>query len=154
MNIYTKIKRDHDEARSMMDEILEGRNDEQVCLEVLEELKVAILSHAKSEEKTFYEALKESGDEQLSEKVPNFKKEHKEVETMFEEIESMHPREQLWWEKFGAIRQALLHHMEEEEKQVFKAAKQEIESQEASELGEEMEVLEEKMKQRLEQRAA
>ena len=69
MNIYTKIKKDHDEARDMMERILETQ-DGTARLELFAELKVAILSHAKAEERTFYNALKAANDE-LAEETPS-----------------------------------------------------------------------------------
>ncbi|NBO19489.1 MAG: hypothetical protein EBV03_09760 [Proteobacteria bacterium] len=154
MNIYSLIKKDHDEAREIMEEIMAAKDNPDECEQLIEELKVAILAHAKSEEKIFYSALKETGEEELVEEVPHFIKEHKEVEQMFEEIGELEATDPLWWERFGAIRQALMHHMEEEEQDVFKEAKQEIKAEEAKELGMEMEELEEKVKQRLMKEAA
>lgn len=154
MNIYSLIKKDHDEAREIMDEIMAAKDNPDECEQLIEELKLAILSHAKSEEKVFYSALKETGEKELAEEVPHFIKEHKEVEQLFDEICEMEATDPLWWERFGEIRMGLLHHMEEEEQEVFREAKQEIESREAKELGMEMEELEEKVKQRLIKEAA
>lgn len=148
MNIYSLIKKDHDAARDLMDRIIDNPKSAD-RLSMFDELKVAILAHAKAEEKTFYEALKETGDEELIEETPHFKKEHKEAEMLFEEIEGIDPQSHLWWERFGELRKTLTHHMEEEEKEAFPQAKQEIPSDEAKELGEEMEVLEEKQKRKL-----
>jgi hemerythrin superfamily protein len=111
-------------------------------------------SHAKSEEKTFYEALKATEDKQLSDEVPHFVKEHKEVEKLFEEIGALEAAEPQWWEKFAAIRKALLHHMDEEEKEVFPEAKHEIDAEDANALGENMEALEERVKMHLSAKAA
>jgi hemerythrin superfamily protein len=146
MNIFTKIKKDHDEARDIMDEILETPEAEE-RLELFSQLKIAILSHAKSEEKTFYEALKES--DELAEEVPYLKHEHKDAENLFNEIDELDADDTMWWEKFGEVRKALMHHMEEEEKKIFKDAKEEIPSDEAKELGERMDELEEKEKDKL-----
>lgn len=148
MNIYSIIKQDHDQAREIMDEIIVNPPIKK-RLALFEELRVAILSHAKAEEKTFYEALKQEGDEDLKEEVPHFVKEHKEAEKLFDEIERIDPGSHLWWERFGELRKALTHHMEEEEKEVFPQAKQEIDTSEATELGQRMETLEEKQKQKL-----
>ena len=149
MNIFSKIKKDHDEARGMMDTILATQKSAP-RIELFKQLKIAILSHAKSEEKTFYEALKEN-DKEWAEEIPHFKHEHKEAEDLFEEIEKLGAEESLWWEKFGELRKALMHHMEEEEKRVFKDVKPEIPSEEAKELGARMDMLEEKEKAKLEE---
>lgn len=151
MDIFAKIKRDHDEARDMMDQIIKTPNAKE-RMALFEALKVAILSHAKSEEKTFYNAIKDI--EEWGEEVPHFKHEHKDAEKLFGEIEQCDPNDTLWWEKFGELRKALTHHMEEEEKEVFPDIKKEFESSEAKELGAEMEKLEEKMKEKLEQEVA
>ena len=147
MNIFTKIKRDHDEARDMMNTILETP-DADARLELYEELKIAILSHAKSEEKTFYQALKQN--KEWAEEVPHMKKEHKEVEDLFKEIDGLDAESAMWWEKFGEVRQALLHHMDEEEKEVFKEVKPEMPAMESEELGQLMDELEERVKVTLE----
>lgn len=150
MNIYTKIKKDHDEARDMMERILETQ-DGPTRLELFGQLKVAILSHAKAEERTFYNALKAANDD-LAEETPHMKHEHKEVEELFHEIDQIETGNHMWWEKFGEARQALLHHMEEEEKEIFKEAKKEISGEDASELGERMEAIEEKLKPEIEEK--
>lgn len=154
MNIYALIKKDHEEARDMMEEILAARDRPRECEELIRELKTAILAHAKSEEKTFYSALKKAADAQLAEEVPHLKKDHKQVEMLFEKIDSLKAGDALWWETFGEIRMGLLHHMEEEEKEIFKEARQEFDAQDAQDMGEEMRELEEKWKQQLEREAA
>jgi hemerythrin superfamily protein len=147
MNIFAKIKRDHDEARDVMEKILDTKNaDSRIPL--FQKLKVAILSHAISEEKTFYKELKKTDDE-LAQEVPYLKHEHKDAEALFEEIEELDPNSNQWWEKFGELRKALTHHMEEEEEKIFKDARKEIPKDIAKELGETMEDLEEKEKVKL-----
>lgn len=150
MNIFTLIKRDHDEARDLMDQIIKTEAAAS-RLELYEKLKTSILAHAKSEEKTFYNALKNADDE-LAEETPHMKKEHKEAEDLFKEIDALEPDYYLWWEKFGELRKALTHHMEEEEKEIFPEAKKEIPTGEAKELGEEMEELEDAMKAKLDKK--
>lgn len=149
MNIFNIIKRDHDEARAIMDEILETPDADE-RYELFQQLKVAILSHAKSEEETFYKSLRKNGDKDMKEDIPHFKEEHQEAEQLFEEIEQLDLDEYMWWEKFGELRKALTHHMKEEEKEVFPEAKKDIPQAEAKELGEEMEEMEEEMKEELE----
>lgn len=153
MNIFTLIKKDHDEARGIMDEIL-ATPDMYTRKRLFHELKIAILSHAKSEEETFYKSLRKNGDKEMKNEIPHFKEEHQTVEKLFGEIEKYDFHEYMWWEKFGELRQALMHHMKEEEKEVFPDAKKEIPKKEAKELGTEMEELEEDKKEELTRKEA
>lgn len=153
MDIYTLIRRDHDNARDLMDKII-GTEDSRTRLKLFEQLKVAILAHAKAEEKTFYDAMNHSGDKELAEETPHFRKEHKEAEKLFAEVEACNPCDSHWWEKFGELKKTLTHHMEEEEKEIFPTAKKDIPADEAEELGEAMEQLEAKAKRRLSNKAA
>ena len=149
MNIFNKIKTDHQEARDIMDNIIKTRdNDER--FELFQQLKVAILSHAKSEEKTFYKAL--NVNRELKDETPHLKHEHKDAENIFHEIDKEKLNSPEWWEKFGEVRKALLHHMEEEEKEIFPEARKEIDAERAKELGEEMEELQEAIKPEIQEK--
>jgi hypothetical protein len=43
MNIYSVIKKDHDEARGVMDEIIASKSNKSSCEQLLGKLRVAIL---------------------------------------------------------------------------------------------------------------
>ncbi|MGE0755349.1 MAG: hemerythrin domain-containing protein [Alphaproteobacteria bacterium] len=148
MNIFNKIKKDHDEAREIMDKILKTPQVKK-RQELFGQLKVAILSHAKSEEETFYKSLRKNGDKEMKEEIPHFKEEHEEVEKLFKSIEKLDPDDYMWWEQFGELRKALTHHMKEEEEDVFPDARKDIPKTEAQEIGEEMADIEEEEKNAL-----
>jgi hemerythrin-like domain-containing protein len=61
--------------------------------------------------------------------------EHKEAADILEELEEMEFSSPGWLARFRSLRQALEHHMDEEEDEVFALAKKLIPADEAKEIG-------------------
>lgn len=135
-DIFTVIKNDHDKAKDIMADIM-VTNDIEERLDLLDELKQEILLHAKTEEATFYRRMKQE-DKEMREEMDHAKKEHETVEKFFREIGRLDPELGEWFVKFGQIRQALEHHMMEEEEEIFPEARKMLDRQEALQLGQDM----------------
>src|ERR1700722_11782860 len=102
MDIYTLIRKDHDEAKTSMTKIQKlpvDRHSER--LRLFRPLKDILIAHNESEEESFYVALKEHT--QTRADADHSKKEHHEAADMLEELddEEMEPTE--WGEKFASL---------------------------------------------------
>jgi hemerythrin superfamily protein len=144
MDIYNVIQKDHEEAKGIMQKIMSARS-ETTRKRLLDELMVAIEVHAKTEEQTFYEALRQH--EETREKAEHGKEEHETVEQLFAQIAKVKPENDKWLILFGEIKMALEHHMKEEEEEMFEKARKVLASSEAKELGKQMENLKEETRQ-------
>lgn len=122
MSIYTYIKKDHDQMRDIMENILEAGNDNiEKRDKLFNELKDQLILHAKSEEKAFYNPL--TGFERTKEEIDHAMEEHKEAEQLLEELTNEDLNGAAWMQKFKKLKDSVEHHMEEEENEIFDDAR-------------------------------
>lgn len=133
MDIYTRIKEDHDKARELMSQIADTTaRAKKTRHDLFEDFKIDLWSHHKVEEATFYDLLTQKGDAAESYEAKN---EHHMVNSMLEELDTMPKDNEQWGQKFGAMKELIEHHMEEEEEEFFTLARKEFSEEEAEELG-------------------
>ncbi|STX52055.1 Uncharacterized conserved protein [Legionella busanensis] len=133
MTIFTYLKKDHRVAKELINKILhldphatEQRDD------LFNQLKKEIIIHSKAEEKVFYKPLKK--EEATKEEIPHAKEEHEEVEQMLDRLSDKTLNGAAWTKLFQKMADSLMHHIEEEENEIFKDAKKELSSDEAQEM--------------------
>lgn len=132
MNIYERIKQDHEKHRSLMDKIADTSGDTEERRKWFRELMVDVKGHANAEEQAFYAILMEKQDSQ--DQARHSVAEHKETNDLFGELEEMEMSNPHWLPKFKELQHDLEHHMEEEEDDVFPMAKELIDDKRAIEL--------------------
>ncbi|MEQ9639094.1 MAG: hemerythrin domain-containing protein [Alphaproteobacteria bacterium] len=134
MDIYERIKSDHDEAREMIEKIRDTTNRAAKTRRALfDQFKLDLWVHHKLEEAVLYALLKEHPDTRdLSLEALN---EHHIGNAGLEELDSMPVDNPEWAAKFGALSEAVEHHMDEEEEEFFVKARKVIDKQMATELG-------------------
>lgn len=145
MEIYAKLKTDHQQVKALLKDIEETTERAVKSRTALyAELKSLVLAHAEAESATFYTALESK---KLPEKVmmPEAHAEHDIVKVLFRELDSLDCGTVEWSGKFLVLKENLEHHIREEEAEIFKAARQVLAGDEAQLLGEEMEALEERL---------
>lgn len=127
-DIYSAIKSDHDDHRALLDRIAgtEGASDERKS--AWHEFYYEVKSHAAAEEETFYSKLisKTWGQDAARHSVH----EHQQLDDLMEELNEMDMSSPGWLQKFKTLQHDYLHHIEEEEDEVFARAKQEIDERE------------------------
>jgi len=143
MDIYTLIRKDHDNAKSIMEKIKKlpaSRHDER--LRFFRPLKDALIAHNESEEESFYVALKgyakTAGDAEHSEK------EHHEAADMLEKLDDADMSAAEWDREFTKLCAALMKHIEREEGKVFAEARAVLPEEMARKLGNTMQDLKKK----------
>lgn len=133
MDIFERIKQDHDEARELMEKISATTDRaEKTRDELFRQLALEIWAHHKVEEATFYEALTKKGETGESLEAYN---EHHMVNTMLDELVTMPTNSEQWTMKFHAMSELLEHHLDEEEEEFFPMAKKLFTEDEAMQLG-------------------
>ncbi len=134
MDILDLIRKDHRQVETLFKEI-ENTNNNQELYDRFNELYKEINLHAKVEEQTFYPAIRESGDH--NQLVNEAQKEHDEAKELLEEIASLSPASTEFEQKIRQLKEAIQHHVQEEEKEVFPLVSECMSAEEREQLGRE-----------------
>ncbi len=137
MDALRLLKEDHDEVRKLLAD-LESTTERAVKTRengfatLAQELTV----HELIEEEIFYPALKQHAE--AREIVLEAYEEHDVVDTILGELGQTPVDDETWMAKFTVMKENLEHHIEEEEGEMFKQARQVFERSELESLGERM----------------
>lgn len=122
--IFAELKRDHDRQRTLLDAIAEtsGASDERRTL--FEDLRRELQAHAAAEEESLYATM--LADPDLRDDARHSVSEHKEVDDMLGELVEMEMSSTGWLTRFKTMRDRYLHHIDEEEQEMFPAAAKDL----------------------------
>jgi hemerythrin-like domain-containing protein len=131
------LKDDHDKVKKIL-KLLDSTTERGVKTreELFTKVKGELQVHEAIEEEIFYPALK--GHPKAKELVLEAYEEHNVVDMVMREIESLPYDDEKWGAKLTVMKENVEHHIEEEEKEMFKQARQVFERQELEELGDRM----------------
>ncbi len=118
------LKADHRAVRKLFEEyesLAKNDGDESERQALATRICTEITIHAQIEEELFYPALREALDEQ--DLLDEAEVEHSTARELIGQIESMEPGEELYDAKLTVLGEYVNHHVEEEEKEIFKLAK-------------------------------
>lgn len=118
MDALTLLKKDHDEVRKMLKD-LDATTERAVKTrqDLFGRLKFSLTVHEQMEEAVLYPALKEHAE--TKDIVLEAYEEHDVVDTILGELEQTPVDDETWHAKLTVMRENLLHHMEEEEDEMF-----------------------------------
>lgn len=131
-DIFTRLKQDHDRHRAMLERVADTSGDSQERREAFEQLRIDVSAHANAEEQSLYAEMLARPD--LQDKGRHSVAEHKEADEYFEDLVDMDFSSTGWLTRFKTLKERLEHHMDEEEDEIFAAAKKDISKQRANEL--------------------
>lgn len=137
MDIYKLLQHDHDKVKKMLSS-LEKKRD----LKLFEELKKEVIIHSEAEEEAFYEPL-EAKAGKLKIMVKTGHAEHDMTMDMMKKLDKIDNDEE-WMSLFSVIKKGLEAHILMEEEDIFALSKKHFDSDEAKEMGENMQKLKEK----------
>ena len=137
MDAMSLLKEDHHKVKKMLAE-LESTTERGVKTreELFTKVKQELVVHEAIEEENFYPALKEHP--KTKEIAFEGYEEHHVVNMVMAEIEGVAFDDEKWGAKFTVMKENLEHHIEEEEGEMFKQAKQVFDEDELAQLGESM----------------
>ena len=137
MDAMSLLKEDHRKVKKILAE-LESTTERGVKTreELFTKVKQELVIHEAIEEEIFYPALKEHP--KTKEIALEGYEEHHVVDTVMAEIEGVAYDDEKWGAKFTVMKESLEHHIEEEEGEMFKQAKQVFDQDELTQLGESM----------------
>jgi hemerythrin-like domain-containing protein len=137
MDAMSLLKEDHRRVKKMLAE-LESTTERGVKTreELFARVKRELVVHEAIEEEIFYPALKEHP--KTKDIALEAYEEHHVVDTVMAEIEGVAYDDETWGAKFKVMKENLEHHIEEEEGEMFKQARQVFDQDELAQLGESM----------------
>jgi hemerythrin-like domain-containing protein len=147
MDAMQLLKDDHDKVKKMLQELDSTtergvKTREELFTKVKQELEV----HEAIEEEIFYPALKDHP--KTREIALEAYEEHHVVDTVMAEIEGVAFDDETWAAKFSVLKENLEHHIDEEEGEMFKQAKQVFDRDELEQLGESMDARKQELMRR------
>jgi hemerythrin-like domain-containing protein len=139
MDALSLLKEDHDKVKKLMKELDSTtergvKTREELFTKIKHELEV----HESIEEEIFYPALKEHP--KAKELVLEAYEEHNVVDMVMSEISGQPYDDETWGAKFTVMMEQVEHHIDEEEQEMFKQARQVFGREELEELGERMQL--------------
>lgn len=145
MEIYEALKQDHDEVKELLDELISLRNDDDYRFVLIEEIRNHLIPHSRAEESVFYNTLRAvNADKKV---VFHGYQEHLEAETLLRTLQVMDKMNLEWKGTAEKLRDAILHHVEEEESEIFAEARAAFTSEEAEAMCDAFEQLKPKIQQ-------
>ena len=138
MDAITLLKTDHDKVKKLLTE-LESTTERGVKTreELFATIKGELMAHEAIEEEIFYPALKSHP--KAKDIVLEGYEEHHVVDLLMGELEGLAVDDESWGAKALVMKENIEHHIEEEEGEMFKQARQVFDRQELEDLGARME---------------
>ena len=133
MTIFEELRADHDRQRELVDQLLatSGATDERDRLFL--NLKKQLEDHALAEERYFYVPLMQF--DATQEKARHSVAEHHEIDELIEAVSDTGQDSSAWLAHAKNLAHKVLHHLEEEEQEVFPSAGKVLGENEKTSLG-------------------
>jgi hemerythrin-like domain-containing protein len=145
MNIYDALKKDHLEVLGLMDKLIALDDKDEKRFALAETIRDALIPHSRAEEALFYNSIRAVDAD--SGKVMHGYAEHVGAETMLRTL-MMKETLKLDWKKTAiSLKEALKHHIGEEESEIFAMGKKVLSEDEALKIGEAFEKMKPKIKE-------
>ena len=134
MDAIALLKDDHDRIKKLLAEGEETtERAEKTRTQLFDTIKEEMLIHERIEEEIFYPALKQHP--KAKEIVLEGFEEHHVVDEVMGELEATDVTDERWAAKFTVMKENIEHHIEEEEGDMFKTARQVFSNEELEQLG-------------------
>lgn len=133
-DILTLIETDHWEVEELFDQ-LEAHAGSKKAQEIFLKIFTELSLHAHAEELVFYPAMQEF--EQTKPYIEAAASEHNAVKILLEQMKALKPSNPEFEVKFKYLKESTLHHVEEEEQEIFTAVRACIDEQTLFTLGQE-----------------
>jgi hypothetical protein len=138
MNAFELLKQDHKKVSGIFSKLEETtERAEKSRAELFTTLKQELDIHAHIEETIFYPVLKREAETRAI-TLEGFE-EHKVVKTLLTELEAEDQTTEQWTAKLKVLKENVEHHVEEEEGEMFKSAREVLTNEQIQDLGTRME---------------
>ena len=118
--IFEELKKDHDKHRELLEKLGETQGDSEERRTLFAALSTELQAHAAAEEESLYAVMLACPE--LRDEARHSVAEHKEIDDFLGELVNIEMSSPAWLAKFKDMRHRYLHHIEEEEEDMFPAA--------------------------------
>ena len=133
MDIYSLLKEDHKKVKGLFRKVEETtERASKTRTDLFQKIKTELDAHTKVEETLFYPKLETA--EETRKLTMEAYEEHKIVKDLLSEIGGMPVETELWAAKMKVLIEMVEHHAEEEESDLFPAAKKVLDGDEAEDM--------------------
>ena len=120
--IFDSLIADHRKHRALLEQIDAADAGSPHHWALFEEFTLEVKGHAAAEEQAFYSTIMRKP--KLTDETRHSVSEHKEIEDLLNELAATDPNSDEWEDSYAELRHQYLHHIDEEEEDVFPAAAQ------------------------------
>lgn len=118
--VFEALRADHDTQRDLIARLVETEGDSDDRATLFDELRRHLAAHADAEERFFYVPLMEF--DQTQDKARHSVAEHHELDELVEELQETDRSSAHWLATAKKLEHDLVHHLDEEEHEVFQLA--------------------------------
>lgn len=138
MDALKLLKQDHKNVKALFGEVEElGARASAQRKKLFTQIDRELTVHAQVEETIFYpEFRKRAGKGEETDEVLEAYEEHSLVKTVIGELENLDPKDETYRPKLNVLKELVDHHVKEEEREMFKMARELFDPEELEELGE------------------
>lgn len=145
MEIYEVLKKEHEEVTQMLTELIALDEGDDYRFVLIEQIASELISHSRAEESVFYNTLRAvNADKKM---VFHGYAEHLQVEALLRSLQVMDKLNLGWREVAVKLKEALTHHISEEESDIFTEARAVFTTEEAVAMGDAFTELKPKVKE-------
>ena len=143
--ILQDLHNDHQEVSDLIEKILETEDSQQRTA-LFKEMMTKLLAHSQAEQSVLYRKLEKSEDEKARMFAFEGDNEHKIVEQQLQQMSrARNKMSETWTAQLHVLRDLIEHHVREEEGTGFSCARQEFDSDEPENLGQQFQRQKEKL---------
>ena len=133
MLIYEALKKDHEKVKSLLNRLLLLNEKSEHSEDLIQQIRDELIPHARAEEAIFYNSLRSI--DSAKDLVMHGYGEHMEAEALLKRLQMSDAFNADWKETAIKLKNALEHHIREEEDRIFSVAKEILTEEEAEKLG-------------------
>jgi hemerythrin superfamily protein len=140
MKVTVLLRNEHENLKSLFDNYKKpNTRNANGKKELFNDIRREILVHSQMEIEIFYPALSGTSSTTADQLVSSAREEHEAIEKSLQELNSMNPSDRNFEPKMMELMDAVVHHIEKEEEEVFDEARKILPEPRLEELGIEME---------------
>jgi hemerythrin superfamily protein len=136
MNALEFLKEDHRKVKTLFQE-MRKTSDRSKQKEIFDKIDTELEMHTHIEETIFYPAIEEQ--EELKDMVTQALAEHHQAKELLEQLETLRADDHDFGSKLQQLMEAVEHHVEEEEEEMFPKIREVFDEDELEQLGEDLE---------------
>lgn len=130
MQIYDVLVQDHNKVRSLLDQLLSlSDSGEEQRQRIINQIRDELIPHSRAEEAVFYNSMRAAGTDYPV--TSHGFKEHMEAEALLRTLQAKDKTDMDWRTTATKLKEALEHHISEEENDMFEAAQKLFSAEEA-----------------------